>query len=81
MKNELRPDHYKAGKGDVIDFCHNHDLNFTRGNIIKYVTRAGKKNKDKELEDLNKAKVYLEREIERITNQTAEEVFGSNGEQ
>lgn len=66
---QLHPDHYKAGKLDVIDFCHHHDVNFCRGNIIKYVTRAGKKKSDnplKEIEDLKKAKVYLDREIKKL---------------
>ena len=38
-------------------------LNFSLGNVIKYVSRAGKKNKDTYLEDLKKAKWYIEREI------------------
>lgn len=35
-----------------------------KGNILKYILRAGKKNKQKEIEDLNKAKDYLEMLIE-----------------
>lgn len=74
---QLLPDHYKAGKMDVIAFCHHHDISFCRGNIIKYVTRAGKKKSDnplKEIEDLKKAKVYLDREIEKLeeNHQTTE---------
>lgn len=61
----IKPDHYKAGDHDVIAFCQHHGINFCRGNIIKYVTRAGKKDLTKELEDLQKAKEYLEREIEK----------------
>ena len=64
--NPIKPNHYKAGNFDVIAFCFEHDLDFATGNIIKYVTRAGKKNKDKTLEDLLKAKEYLERKIERV---------------
>ena len=62
--------HYDNGKDyDVIDVINDFNLNFSRGNILKYICRAGKK-KD-ELQDLLKAKDYLEREIERIrdTNQ------------
>ena len=68
-KNEsdaIKPSHYKAGKFDVIAFCFEHDLDFATGNIIKYVTRAGKKDKDKTLEDLEKAMEYLKRKIERV---------------
>lgn len=66
MNNPIKPNHYKAGSFDVIAFCFEHDLDFATGNIIKYVTRAGKKDKDKTLEDLFKAKEYLERKIERV---------------
>lgn len=69
MEEQLKPDHYKAGSFDVIAFCQFHEINFSRGNIIKYVTRAGKKkstNPLKELEDLKKAQVYLQREIEAL---------------
>lgn len=55
--------HYENNKGyDVIDFIKDYNLNFNRGNIIKYLARAGKK--DNELQDLRKALDYLEREIE-----------------
>jgi hypothetical protein len=57
--------HYDNGKNyDVIDVINDFNLNFSRGNILKYICRAGKK-KD-ELQDLLKAKDYLEREIEII---------------
>ena len=59
--------HYETGKDyDIIDVCKDYALNFNRGNVMKYVARAGKK-KD-ELGDLLKAKDYLEREIEYIRN-------------
>ena len=55
--------HYQTSKDyDVIDIAKDYNLNFNRGNIIKYVVRAGKK--DDELLDLLKAKDYLEREIQ-----------------
>lgn len=62
----IKPDHYQAGQGDVIAFCQHHSINFARGNVIKYVTRAGKKDPAKELEDLEKAMEYLQREIENV---------------
>lgn len=58
--------HYKNTKDyDVIDICKDYDLNFNRGNIVKYVVRAGKKTDDP-LQDLLKAKDYIEREIDYI---------------
>ena len=57
--------HYEStGEYDVIDFVQDYKLNFNRGNVIKYVARAGKK--DDELQDLYKAKDYIEREIQYV---------------
>ena len=59
--------YYDNGKDyDVIDIIKDYELNFSRGNILKYIIRAGKK-KD-ELGDLLKAKDYLEREIQFLRN-------------
>lgn len=63
--------HYENGKGyDVIDFITDYDLNFNRGNVIKYIARAGKKADD--LSDLRKALDYINREIETIEKQKKE---------
>mgnify|MGYP003631776553 FL=1 len=60
--------HYENGKDyDVIDIINDYELNFCRGNILKYVIRAGKKRD--ELQDLLKAKDYIEREIQLLRNQ------------
>ena len=64
--NPIKPTHYQAGEFDVIDFCFKYNLDFASGNVVKYIVRAGKKDKNKELEDLLKAKEYLERKIERV---------------
>lgn len=42
------------------------DKDFYLGNVIKYVARAGKKNKSTEKEDLQKALVYLQRRIDSL---------------
>lgn len=60
------PSHYTDGKIEVIDFIEDKKLNYHRGNAIKYISRAGKKNKNKEIEDLQKAVWYLNREIDRL---------------
>lgn len=62
-----RPAHYVTGGIEPIDFIMSQGLGFVRGNVIKYVTRAGRKGgPEMELEDLRKAAYYLKREIERI---------------
>lgn len=59
--NPIKPDHYKAGEFDVIAFCQHQGLDFCTGNIIKYLTRAGRKDATKTLEDIEKAQEYLNR--------------------
>ena len=61
-----RPSHYTDGKIEVIDFIEDKGLNFHRGNAVKYIARAGKKDKNKEIEDLKKAVWYINREIKRL---------------
>lgn len=60
------PPHYQHGI-EPIEFIESHNLNFNLGNVIKYISRAPYKGT--ELEDLKKAKRYLEREIERMEKQ------------
>ena len=60
------PSHYTSGKIECIDFIQDKELNFCKGNVIKYVVRAGKKSKDTELQDLKKARQYLDFEIKRL---------------
>jgi hypothetical protein len=57
------PKHYNVGDIEVIDAIEAWKLGFNLGNVVKYVARADYKSKP--LEDLKKAKWYLEREIER----------------
>ena len=58
------PSHYTRGKIEVIDFIEDQGLSFHLGNVIKYVARAGSKG-DK-LEDLKKARWYLDRYINEV---------------
>lgn len=60
------PKHYNQGKYEVISVIEDWKLNFHRGNAVKYLARAGHKDKKREVEDLQKAKWYIEREIQRL---------------
>jgi hypothetical protein len=60
------PPHYKAGGVETIDFIEAKDLNYRLGNVVKYVTRAEKKGNP--IEDLKKARWYLDREINAREN-------------
>lgn len=61
------PPHYKAGGIETIDFIEAKDLNYRLGNVVKYVSRAGRKDSDP-VQDLEKAAWYLQREIEARRN-------------
>jgi hypothetical protein len=59
------PSHYTAYDGlEIIDLTE--QMNFCRGNAVKYLARAGLKSKETEVEDLKKALWYVRREIERL---------------
>lgn len=62
MKDEKveHPSHYNKGI-EVWDFIISHDMDFMTGNIVKYVARFKHKNG---IEDLKKAKFYLDKLIE-----------------
>lgn len=60
------PDHYNKGGIEVIDFIEAWDLNFSRGSAVKYICRGGIKDTGREIEDLKKAKQYIQFEINRI---------------
>jgi hypothetical protein len=59
------PRHYNLGKVEVIDAIEAWSLGFSLGNTVKYIARAGKKHGSDPIEDLEKARWYLDREIER----------------
>ena len=67
------PSHYCMGGIEVIDaieawgFGHG----FNRGNAIKYIARAGRKDPAKEVEDLKKARLYIDAEIKRLEREDA----------
>ena len=56
------PDHYggKENTYEAIKVIEAWDLGFHLGNVVKYISRAGKKTNNTR-EDLKKAKWYLER--------------------
>jgi len=64
------PEHYGGQDNpyEVIKVIENWNLDFHLGNTVKYISRAGKKDTDKELQDLKKAMFYLERKIKNLEN-------------
>lgn len=71
MSNKVdHPEHYggKENPYEAIKVIEAWRLDFCLGNTIKYISRAGNKDSDKEMEDLQKALWYLQRRIEQIQN-------------
>ena len=64
--NVNHPDHYNHGKIEVVDFIEDQHLGFHLGNAVKYISRAGRKDPARTVEDLRKAAWYLNRQIERL---------------
>lgn len=62
----INPPHYQgfSSGAQVIDITEN--LNFNRGNAVKYLARAGAKDPAKEIEDLEKSLWYTQRELDRL---------------
>ena len=67
-----RPAHYTDGKIEVIEYIEDKKLGFCLGNAVKYISRAGKKDPTKEVEDLKKAIWYIDRLIKEIENKEGE---------
>lgn len=65
------PSHYNMGGIEVIDAIEAWGFGegFNRGNAIKYIARAGRKDPAKEVEDLKKARFYIDAEIRRLEKQ------------
>jgi hypothetical protein len=62
------PSHY-GGQDSVyeaIKVIDAWELGFSLGNTVKYISRAGKKDPSKEIEDLKKAMFYLQHHIEQL---------------
>jgi hypothetical protein len=65
MNNDAvnHPSHYTDGGIETIDFIEAKKLPYHLGNAVKYISRAGKKDQNKTIEDLQKAVWYIERYI------------------
>jgi hypothetical protein len=67
MSSVDHPPHYRKDSGyEAIDVIEAWDLGFSLGNAVKYISRAGRKDPVKTIEDLEKASWYITREIERL---------------
>ena len=72
MSDQIKhPQHY-GGEDNIyeaIKVIEDWSLGFNLGNVIKYISRAGKKSKETEIQDLKKALFYLQRQIDNLEKQ------------
>jgi hypothetical protein len=69
MSRVDHPRHYRKDSGhEAIDVIEAWGLNFNLGNTVKYISRNGIKDPERQIEDLEKARWYLDREIQNIKN-------------
>lgn len=80
MSDQINPGHYRgfSNGAQVIDIAER--LNFNRGNAIKYIARAGRKEGADTVTDLEKARWYLDREIQRIISDGKETLRRSDAQ-
>jgi hypothetical protein len=82
--NQDKPKHYQTNTIDVIDFATAYGLNFNLGSVAKYIARAGRKtydgltDKESELKDLEKAREFLDREIQTVKDKSIEQTKQTN---
>lgn len=70
MSDAINPNHYKSHPSGVECITVTEHMGFCLGNAMKYIWRAGLKSADP-VEDLKKAKWYVEREIARLESAKA----------
>ena len=67
MSKVDHPSHYRKDTGfEAIDVIEAWKLGFNLGNTVKYISRNGIKDPDKIIEDLEKARWYIDREIQNL---------------
>jgi hypothetical protein len=75
MSEQVNHPEYYGGEEnpyEAIKVIEAWDLDFHLGNTVKYISRAGKKETNKELQDLKKALWYLERKIQSLEKNNGE---------
>lgn len=71
MSNVTHPSHYNTGKIEVLEFLEDQKLDYHLGNTVKYICRAGRKDPNKTIEDLEKGMFYLKRKLELLRAEAA----------
>ena len=65
VSDSIKPSYYNDSKITPFDVIDDWNLDFYLGNAIKYIKRCGKKCNNTKLQDLRKAKEYIEELIRK----------------
>ena len=76
--SKFSPNHYQQGSIEVWDFIVDQQLGYLEGNIVKYISRAGKKDNESRLDDLLKAQAYIHKAVTTELNNAVQST-GPNG--
>lgn len=78
--NKTEPSHYRgfSNGAQPVDIAER--LNFNRGTALVYIARAGRKHGESAIDDLKKARWFLDREINRIVSDGKEVPDGTTSE-
>lgn len=69
--DKTNPAHYQTDSGlEAIEVIEAFSLDYCKGNSVKYLLRAGKKDGEDELDDLRKAEWYIQRRIAQLEGKT-----------
>ena len=63
LMSKQNPQHYRQGSIEPWDYIVAQNLGYLEGNIVKYISRAGKKDNESRLDDLLKAQAYIHKLI------------------
>ena len=75
------PSHYTSGSIEVIDFIEDQKMPYHLGSAMKYICRAGKKDPDRTVEDLQKAVWYINRYIGLLRKEESEDTDDKKAEE
>ena len=69
--SKQNPNHYNQGSIQPWDYIVDQNLGYLEGNVIKYITRAGKKDSESRFDDLLKAQAYIHKLVLTELNATS----------
>lgn len=81
MSDKVNPSHYRGFSNGAQPWDIAERLNCNRGTALVYIARAGRKQGESALDDLQKARRYLDREIQRIITDGKEVPAGTTDQE